>query len=128
MFTVKWVERFDEISPVSIEAHNRQTLDEIFDRCKVRLFGMRLKNGASLLDGFIILGEDGVERRRWFELSPTQEAAIISGARQRLGSCGLSRERLFNESAGFSSEAVQLRLSAIYATDTTTKVASRLDL
>jgi hypothetical protein len=92
MFTAKWVERFDEISPVSIEAYNRQTLDEIFDRCKVRLFGMRLNNGGSLLDGFIIFGEDGVERRRWFELSPTHEAAIISGMRQRLGRYGFGRE------------------------------------
>jgi len=110
MFTVKWVERFDEFSPVSIEEYTRQTLDEIFDGCKLRLFGMRLKNGASLLDGFIILGEDGVERRRWFELSPNHEAAIISGARQRLGGHGVGRERFFGKPTEVSRLGLQSSL------------------
>lgn len=65
MFTIKWVARFRENQPISVEKIESDDLDAVVSACKDRLVAMRARHAKAGLEGFLVCDEQGAELRRW---------------------------------------------------------------
>ncbi len=66
MFGVKWVTHHNERESIKIEDVAQRDLDGVVSSCKKKLPSMRLLNGQTAADGFVIFDAAGKEVRRWF--------------------------------------------------------------
>jgi len=66
-FIVKWVVLGFESLPVEVENDIHQDLDELVSSRQERFVEMRLKYPNAPPNGFLVLDNDGIEVRRWFE-------------------------------------------------------------
>jgi len=66
-FVVKWVVLGFESLPVEVENDIHQDLDELVSSRQERFVEMRLKYPNAPPNGFLVLDNDGIEVRRWFE-------------------------------------------------------------
>jgi hypothetical protein len=79
VFRVKWVERFEEMSPIETEDSIFCDLDEIVEKCRERLEGMGFKNGPRPPDGFVVCDEDDKDLRRWYGSYPMHRPGFPRG-------------------------------------------------
>jgi len=77
VFKVKWIVRFQEVSPIEVEDGAHADLDELVAFCQSQLFVKRLSHVSNPPDGFLVCDEKGKELRRWIVAPIAPTDAIV---------------------------------------------------